>query len=178
VSIASSVVKAAATKNHEDVLFKTGSPRGEAWRHLAESAASKKPGCSLQVPPPNDPPARPRQRNVLGRQPRCSLQAGGDDASDPVAAAAGDCGPRPRGDLAYTSSDSQDGVTPFTPTVADYFGVLGISLALAASIFVASPGLTFRPATHLIRTARRRLEGLLAIGTAARGQNHSLPGMF
>jgi len=75
---------------------------------VAESGAWKKPGCSLQDLPPRGRPAIPRRLNVLGREPRCSLQAERRAASDRVAAAADGYGLPPRDEPGGSSSDSQD----------------------------------------------------------------------
>jgi len=53
------------------------------------------------------------------------------------------------------------GLAPLSPALADHLGVLGIDLALMASVVTAPPGLTFQPATHrLIGTARGRSKSL------------------
>jgi len=74
---------------------------------LAESGAWKKPGCSLQDLPPRGRPARPRRRNALGREPRCSLQADRLAVSDHAAVAAHGCERRHGDGSANSSSDSR-----------------------------------------------------------------------
>ena len=71
------------------------------------------------------------------------------------------------------------GLAPLAAAVANDLGVLGIGLSLAAAVITAPAGLTLRLAAYaLVGTARRGLEGLLAIRAAARRKNHSLRRMF